>query len=287
MVREGFDSDIVTRTHMDNVGRVMGQIADNAQELQSGGLPVDDRMRIDSNLFIKSDTYARSVVDRDNTYILKRLQSAHPGKGLEEIRDNEHETIGYQAEVLINELLRKGLSDRYLVVRTAEYDDWKQGVDMLVIDKKSGEIVIGLDASDNKEAYKKRGDEANDLLQVKKGKVERRNLAGGFEIKYGISIKHRDLDKPVVEYGHASNIAVFVPSLISDLVIAGYRIVAPFAEGLNDEEDKYVRLFLSQIITQIRQLKQIASYDRLPEKTRKGVEVMERYILDRGLTGIE
>ncbi|MCR4280139.1 MAG: hypothetical protein NUV82_01790 [Candidatus Komeilibacteria bacterium] len=96
---------------------------------------------------------------------------------------------GEQAEMAITALLYKFLRDDFIVVRSAKYDDYHAGVDMLIINKKTGEVVCGFDEVTDTSDGKR--------LKKKQNKVIDMALQGGAEVKYGLTFVKQQLDKPM------------------------------------------------------------------------------------------
>lgn len=92
---------------------------------------------------------------------------------------------GQLAEAVATVVLHRAIGKRFLVARASEYDDYVHGVDMLVVDKETGETVcafdevvdaVGADGNDaDAERYRKK------VARSKKSIREH----GGMRVKYG------------------------------------------------------------------------------------------------------
>ena len=80
-------------------------------------------------------------------------------------------------EMALTILLHKYLKKDFIVARASAYDDYNNGVDQVVIDKKSGAIICGFDEV---VTHFKDG-----RAPKKEEKLKRKMLAGGARIKYG------------------------------------------------------------------------------------------------------
>lgn len=109
-----------------------------------------------------------------------------------------------QTEMAITVLLHKFLKERFLVVRASVFDDYKHGMDNLILDKQTGAIVCAFDEVLRNEGDKKKA-------PVKIDKIKKKALQGGTEAKYGFSLKDGTLVRD-----HVRNIPVFYLSLDSD-----------------------------------------------------------------------
>lgn len=78
-------------------------------------------------------------------------------------------------------LLYKILGNRYLIVKAAEYDDYFNGTDTLVVDKETGDVICALD-----EVHENIGGARH---EKKIRATEATARQGGAEIKYGISFE--------------------------------------------------------------------------------------------------
>ena len=93
-------------------------------------------------------------------------------------------------EMVITYVLHKWLGSRFIVARASSYDDYKYGVDNVLIDKQTGAAVCGFD-----EVLGFKGDDGG---EKKDEKIKDTILAGGSSVKYGATIiddelKRRDL----------------------------------------------------------------------------------------------
>jgi len=80
-------------------------------------------------------------------------------------------------EMALTILLHKFLKKDFIVARASAYDDYNNGVDQVVIDKKSGAIICGFDEVIT--PFK------DGRAPKKEEKLKRKMLSGGARIKYG------------------------------------------------------------------------------------------------------
>ena len=107
-----------------------------------------------------------------------------------------------KVEILITSLLHRVLKDSFIVTRTAPIDDYKEGVDYIMVNPETGETICAFDGvaeNDSKE---------NEFLvkntEKKKKKTEKIILKGGANIKYGIELVDGKLTRKEI-----SNMPVF------------------------------------------------------------------------------
>ncbi|MDD3711239.1 MAG: hypothetical protein PHP37_01395 [Patescibacteria group bacterium] len=95
---------------------------------------------------------------------------------LKEKKDKDPSVI---AEILVSLLLHGCLKDRFLVARASYYDDYENGVDYVLVDKKTGAVVCGFDQV--------LGIGSDDGSIKKRDKIKKINLKGGAYLEYGIT----------------------------------------------------------------------------------------------------
>lgn len=116
------------------------------------------------------------------------------------LKDKEKNTSNI-TEMAISLLLDKFLSDKYIVARASSYDDYKNGADNVLIDKKSGEIVCSMDEII--------GHQGDDGKEVKEKKIKKIMAKGGTEIKYGARLDNNRK----IESATCQNVPAFYLSL--------------------------------------------------------------------------
>lgn len=141
-----------------------------------------------------------------------------------------------QTEMAVTALLYKMLGHDFIVARTAAYDDYKGGVDNVILDKRTGAVVCAFD-----EIHE---DKTGRRLGEKRGKVQKLVGKGGARIRYGISMEGEDLKRTKLE-----NLPVFYLSLTdADLE----DLVAGIGDGLANVSAGEERVF-AKLIDSLRQ----------------------------------
>lgn len=140
----------------------------------------------------------------DNPKTQSFYKDEYKCKNLEEMlakyHENKEKENGIILEKVMTILLDRYLGDKYLVLRTATYDDYANGIDNLIINKTTGETICAFDGL-NEEFDNKRRDK-------KLKKVKNQTRKGGGKIKYGLSIKDGILEKKELK-----NLPIFYLSL--------------------------------------------------------------------------
>jgi hypothetical protein len=85
-------------------------------------------------------------------------------------------------------LLSKKLGKGFLVVQTAKYDDYVNGVDTLIIDRNTGKVVGAFDEVHADEEHMRR-------VEEKEAKIQRIAEKGGERIKYGLKLQDGKLTR--------------------------------------------------------------------------------------------
>lgn len=111
-------------------------------------------------------------------------------------------------------LLNKHLGEDFLVVRTAAYDDYKGGVDNLIINRETGDVICAFD-----EVHDSKGGVYTENKLKKHKEIAR---GGGAKVKYGLAIEKGGMsddgktqEKDKLKQAAISNLPVFAISLTS------------------------------------------------------------------------
>ena len=120
------------------------------------------------------------------------------------------------AETALTLLFDRILRDDFIVVRAAAFDDYKNGVDQLIIDKRTGAVICGLDDV--------LGHQGDDGAEKKADILAKRMTGGGTKIKYGLRLKDGNLEVDTLK-----NIPLFYFSLSKAELLS-------LLDNLNDSE---------------------------------------------------
>lgn len=141
-------------------------------------------------------------------------------------------------EMSLTLLLNKFLKKDFIVARASSYDDYNNGIDNVLIDKASGEVLCGFD-----EVMVKRGESTS---SKKENKLSRLMAKGGAYLKYGARLENNRLVRAAV-----SNIPAFYISLdkqeLEDLMVS-LRNPSGLAEGV---EEKIFQKLLASLEDQL------------------------------------
>lgn len=102
-------------------------------------------------------------------------------KTVTEWRESKKRNSATITEMAVTFSLHRLLQERFIVARSSSYDDYKYGVDNVLIDKETGAVVCGFDEV--------LGHEGDDGGEKKKEKIEKILSHGGASLKYGATIE--------------------------------------------------------------------------------------------------
>jgi len=215
-----------------------------AKELEKEEIPVDKDCRIKIEAF--KPTYGENEIKKDLKEIeiyqkrfeeerKRSLWKKNPEKLFEEKR------MGENLEILKTAIFSKFLGSEFAVVRASLYDDIKNGIDNVIFEKKTGNLVCALDEV---------GEISGKIYERKKEKVLERNRIGGGKLKYGFK-----LEKGKLVLKKVSNIPIFYLALPERHINEGMKNFIPSFEEKSDFEKKLFTYFLSTLVSQINSLK--------------------------------
>ncbi len=125
--------------------------------------------------------------------------AAKVNKTREEWTSDREKARGIVTEKAITLILNKILGDDFIIARTATYDDYRHGVDTLIIDKNTGSPICGVDemGADDAHSYHHKGQKIFDIIKH-----------NGAYVKYGATFKRGEL-----QWKSVKNVPAFYLSL--------------------------------------------------------------------------
>ncbi len=161
---------------------------------EQGGIYTDEEVFNDQETVNALDRF-NSAADNPNTQ--KFYKDAHGIETVEGIiarhRENKEVSKSNQAEMAITALMHKVLKERFLVVRTSIFDDYKNGIDNLILDKETGAVICAFD-----EVLENDGDRIRGASK-KIEKIKRSAISGGTRAKYGVSLSNKKIVRAKAE----------------------------------------------------------------------------------------
>lgn len=218
----------------------------SALELREKGVPVDNKMRVDTNSF--ESVYPKDAIERDKATVDGLKQKWHE-KSVQEWGEEsaeKMETEGKNLEMLKTAIFQKNLGEGFVAVRSSGYDDIKNGVDNLILEKKTGNIVCALD------------EVAGRGVESKENKVSEINKQDGASLKYGLKYEpevskssgKREV-KMALKLGKVENIPLFYLALPQKLIQEGIRNFNPSLSESSLAEQKIFQYFTQSMQVQL------------------------------------
>lgn len=138
--------------------------------------------------------------DRELVKMQEQQWATEVGKTVDKWREDKEKNPANLTEIAISLSLQRLLPENFLVVRAYSYDDYNNGVDQLIINRATGQVVCGID-----EVIDRQG---NSGPNKKEEKVRRKIIQGGVSVKYGALVQGGAL-----KLGALKNIPAFYLSL--------------------------------------------------------------------------
>ncbi len=228
-------------------------IKELSEKLKKEGVPVDEDCRIEMTAF--GNIYSPEVIEKDKKlvqgYELEWYKSFSP----EEIKKEKLKKDGEKLEMLKTAIFTKGLSQDFIAIRTSIYDDIKNKIDNVILEKNTGNIICALDevGETMTERYKEKAEKI--LLRNKK--------EGGGKLKYGIRVGKNKEEQLKLILGKTENIPLFYLVLPKNYIEGGIKEFITSFEKKSDYEEKLFNYFLSVLFYQINYLKLETNLDLL------------------------
>lgn len=166
------------------------------------------------------------------------------GQMFEDWQKKKHEAKSAMLEMLVTTVFYKALGNDYLVVRSSAYDDYKNGVDLIIVNKKTGEVIGTFDEVHDR----KMGDRTAEKNQ----KIIKQAKKGGVNIEYCPTIENGKIKKQ-----KRNNIPNFYLLLtIDELEDALKQVDYDNIDNLSKYEQKLFTKFASSIMQQAEMLSQ-------------------------------
>lgn len=228
---------------------------------ENGGIYSNDDIIDDKETVEALDRY-NSAADNPNTQ--KFYKDQHGIETIEGIvnkhREKKEQSKSNQAEMVITALMHKILKERFLIVRASIFDDYKNGIDNLILDKETGAVICAFDEVLENQSDKERA-------PVKIEKIKKKALSGGTEAKYGISLKEGKITRDRVR-----NIPVFYLTLESkDL----NELTNDLFYNHNGEVTSIEERLFSHLVNSIKEQKKMLETLNLPLVMKKKLEGFE------------
>ena len=147
-----------------------------------------------------------------------------------EKKKNEKNT---QMELFTMVLFNKMLKDDFIVVRTSKYDDYMNGIDTVMVNKKTGDVVCAFDeVHDHKESSR---------AEEKRKTKTREARSGGAKLTYGISVSEGKLERKEIK-----NLPVFALALSTNQLNDALKNMN-YDMTVSEKEEEIFAFFVSSL----------------------------------------
>lgn len=175
--------------------------------------------RIDMEKYMQRRSISKASFDRDMGYIQGREKAfSQDGKFAKEnsARENprevsqeelvniwkkeSRENSGSQMELLAMAMFHKFFSQDFMVVRASTFDDYKNGIDMILVNRKTGAVICAFDDVI--------GHQGSHHLDRKNETIQEIIGGDGATLRYGFQIRGRH-GKPEIEEKELAHLPIF------------------------------------------------------------------------------
>ncbi|MEK7580148.1 MAG: hypothetical protein AAB465_00835 [Patescibacteria group bacterium] len=216
------------------------------EDLKKENIPVESDCRIDMNAFVE-DYNSREMVRKDREEVRYCEDMFYGQLGWREREKRKKNTWGEKLEVLKTAVFHKFLRGEFVVARSSRYDDIKNGIDNVIMDKTNGNVICALDEVDVI---------SGDVFQKKERKILEKDLRGGATLKYGLSVKEdKESQKLSINKTTIKNIPTFYLALPVDYIDHGMKEFIPDLDESSQYEKDLFKFFVGLIKNQIQALK--------------------------------
>lgn len=165
------------------------------------------------------------------------------------LKNKEREKNG-QMEMFTSVLFHKILKNEFVVMRASAYDDYVNGIDTVMVNKKTGDIVCAFDEVHNHKNSAR--------AEEKSKKTIKKAREGGATLSYGIEIENGKMKRKEIK-----NLPVFFIGLETE-ELEDVLANMDYGKEISPKEKKVFAQFVSSLEMQ----KQILLSERLPESVR-------------------
>lgn len=248
------------------------------------GIPEEERLTLAPDFRIVPPSALYS--DREKNEIRSRQLEFLGIVDEKMVRAEEDKSGGVVFEMLKTAIMHKRMGSRYIVVRASLYDDIKNGVDNVIVEKATGYTVCALDELSSRggrdpELVKKAGEilqknwGVNVLNEQRFGAKQEVTGEQGAKLKYGISLENGRMRSAEVRH-----LPIFLLNLDREQLDEGINRF-----NLGEEPSLYEKelfdMFLAKISGQIKQMKSGERYLKLPQEMRTRIESFESFLAEQ------
>lgn len=217
---------------LEGMKRLTAYLETMAKAMRAEDIPVKNDCRIDIDAFENLHSPKDLAIEKQR---LLRIQ-----KELAE-KDANQENFGEKLEMLKTAIFNKFLGQKFIVARTNLADDIDRGVDNVILERQTGNVVCAFDEV---------ADIVGKTYQDKAAKILEKNVeSAGASLKYGLGIDEKT--KKVIPQS-IRNVPIFYLALPGQYVKNAIQQFEP--EIKSEQESKLLSYFFSSLQTQIKAL---------------------------------
>jgi hypothetical protein len=224
----------------------------------------------DAESVIRRELEFSNALHPDTQGFYKRIYGAETVADLLRIwKENKSREKNSQMEMAVTLLLSKMLGQEFLVLRTAPLDDYDHGVDNIILDFHTGEVVGAFDEvhqSDNGER-----------LAKKKDKIHTVAKRGGAKVRYGVK-----LENGVLTRAELRGVPVFYLGLTSEELDA---LISALRDDDGEVLDQIFKTLIDSLKSQQAELGATTTYVPFQQKLASFNALLERVSHRRGEGG--
>lgn len=228
-----------------------------AERLREEGVPVRPNCRIEMDEF--QAVYNIEEIEGDKQEVA-RIESKISRDGT-----MSEERLGEQLEMLKTGIFNKFLPSNFVTARASRFDDIKNGVDNVIVDLESGNVVCALDEV---------GELTGERFEEKKWRILDKNNKGGITLKYALTVE----EGKVRPSRALENIPIFYLALPPAYIREGVRSFVPTVDKPPSSYEKKIFEYLISLMDS--EIKLIALTPKTDDKLRHRVETFRR-VIDR------
>lgn len=179
---------------------------------------------------LKSDLNDEKEIELELSLARNEPNEEAKARRLKEWLKDKMKRKSTHTELLIHILLHRTLGENFIVARTAKIDDYKAGVDFIVINPTTGETICAFDGVAENDTKENEFSIKNTDKKTKK--IENIAKNGGANIKYGLEVKNMKLERAPIK-----NTPVFYLSLSDkDFDLLSTMYTKEHTDTVNNEE---------------------------------------------------
>jgi len=167
------DHESEKKENIEKLHNFSGAIAQENNQKYEGGDIVNEDITINIKNFDEDACYTKEEIEEDEKFVERKKKKFNK----EELRDSNGQLFEEAIACVFHRILKKN----YLVVRSSDFDDFSNGVDLLIVDEETGEIICAVDDISTNENFQG--------IEDKENKVLLQNMNGGAKMKYGLTFK--------------------------------------------------------------------------------------------------